>query len=105
MAHPIHKIVGPMLRRNPPATVQEVHDALINPIGECNAPWMVCDEWINEARRRNGLRSTSAEIGMKWRIDRDLRRHMRERYAPRPPAKKKSWLQRLARRITRIFRK
>ncbi len=110
MSHPAHKIVGPLLRTTDPktgakrkiATPEEVSHALTWPQAAC--PTVVHDEWVNEARRKNGLKGTSEIAGQKFRADQELRRK------PKPPKptwaqerQRRNWLQRLARRITRLF--
>lgn len=102
MANPIHKLVGSLLRHNPPATVEEVTDLLVTPNG-LRATDCVVDEWLNIARRANGIPSLSAATGRKWRTKMEERRR---RPCVTPPKKRThSYLQRLARRITRFFRR
>jgi len=112
MSHPAHKIAGPMLRHKGPfhqqhgriATPEEVSHALSWP--QAAAPTVVHDEWVNEAKRRNGLKGSSEVAGYLFRTERDLR--ARRRPVPKTWAEKrthKNFLQRLARRITRLFRK
>lgn len=112
MSHRIHKLVGPMLRtidpktgqKRTPATVAEVEGVLINERGWLKAPRPVVDEWLNEAKRRNGLKGTSEIAGQVFRADQELRRRPRQ---TRPTWHEKrqrlNWLQRAARRITRLF--
>lgn len=110
MAHPIHKIVGPMLRTYDPktkqkrtsATVKEIEDVLILPVG-LRAPATVVEEWLNEARRRNGFSGTSERIGEAFRTEMELRR--RPKAKAKPSARRLSRLQRMARRVTRLFAK
>lgn len=111
MANPAHKIAGPMLRtRDPvtgkpraPATVEQVTDAFVIPGFGLRAPRVVVDEWINEAKRRNGMPGDQELIGKKFRAEQELRR--RPKVKAKPTRKRLSMLQRVARRITRLFRK
>jgi hypothetical protein len=106
MAHPAHKIAGPMLRdfdlktrqKRAPATPDQVSHALSWP--QAMVPTLVHDEWVNEARRKNGMPSTSAIIGAKFRADQELRRRPKVKATPVRPSR----LQRIARRISRLFR-
>lgn len=111
MAHPIHKIVGPMLnRRDPrtgkalaPATVDEVTAALMVSDVGYKYTAVVAREWINEARRKNGLQGTSEIKGEMFRSDQELRRQPKTKRVVTP--QRLSRLQRIARRITRLFSK
>lgn len=108
MAHPAHKIAGPMLRdRDPktgvkfiPSTPEQVREALSYP--NAFVPWVVANEWVNEAARKNGMKGTSEVAGEKFRTEQELRRHPKLRVVA--PIKL-SRLQRIARHITRLFRK
>lgn len=107
MAHPAHKIAGPMLRgldmktgaKTPIATPDQVVHALSYP--QALVPDVVTREWANEARRKNGLKGTSETAGEKFRTEQELRKKPKRIKLP----VRTSYLQRLARRITRLFRK
>lgn len=107
MAHPSHKIAGPLLRdydretkkKIAPATPDQMLHALTFP--RAWVPAVVADEWVNEARRKNGMKSTSAIIGEKFRTEQELRKRPKVQTAP----VRLSRLQRIARRITRLFSK
>lgn len=107
MAHPSHKIAGPMLRNHDPetgakmipATPEQVRDALTFP--KAWVPYVVANEWVNEASRKNGLKGTSEIAGAKFRTEQELRKYPKVLAAPVRPSR----LQRLARHITRLFRK
>lgn len=100
-------IAGPMLRHKGPfheqhgriATPDEVSHALTYP--QSWTPGVVHDEWVNEAKRRNGLSGSSEIRGRIFRTEQELRRHPK----PRPIKVRPSRLQRIARRITNLFRK
>ncbi len=104
MAHPSRKIVGPMLRRKPPATADEIIENLITPdrLG-FSIPDCVAREWINQAKRKHGLLGSEEMRGRGFRADRELRK--RGRYITPAPVPRLSLRQRIARRIARLFRK
>lgn len=107
MAHPSHKIAGPLLRdydretkkKITPATPEQMLDALTFP--KAWVPAVVADEWVNEARRKNGMKSTSAIAGEIFRTEQELRKRPKAKAVPIRPSR----LQRIASRITRLFRK
>lgn len=109
MAHPAHKIAGPMLRHKGPfhekhgrvATPDEVSYALTYP--QSWTPTLVHDEWVNEAKRRNGMLGSSEIAGRIFRTEQELRRRPRVKVKSTP--RRLNRLQRLARRITRLFKR
>lgn len=101
MTHRSHKIAGPLLRSKPTATPERMEDAFTTPVG-LRAPRCIVDEWVNEARKRNGRKSTSAIAGEIFRAQQELRKRGKQMA---PPVVKLSLPQRIARRISRLFRK
>lgn len=82
-----------------PATPEQVRDALTFP--KAWVPYVVVNEWVNEASRKNGLKGTSEIAGAKFRTEQELRKRPK---IFTPPGKL-SRLQRVARHITRLFLK
>lgn len=84
-----------------PATPDQVREALTYP--NAWVPTVVAEEWVNEARRRNRMPTTSALAGRQFRADRELRARPKSRIvAPQPSPTR---MQRITRRIMRLFRK
>lgn len=105
--HTAALIAGPMLRavdaqgrKQTPATVDQVRKALFGKVSNC-----VVAEWLNIARRRNGLPSEETLRGDDYRAIAKARasKHVRVPTVARASIARKvlRGLQRLARKITR----
>ncbi len=92
MSNRAAKLIGPMLRDRDGdgkprvvATVERVTGAMITPVG-LRYPRCVVDEWINEAKRKNGQPGSEELRGRAFRTERELRR--RGKYITIPPVKR-----------------
>ena len=100
------KIAGPMLRTydekgNPRSPAKPI--SVVVALTQARIHSAVVREWENEAKRKNKMPGSEELRGRTFRAHQETRR--RGAYVTKAPVKPLSWRQRLARRITRLFRR